>query len=84
MMNNLMNLDGVNNSSSPKMQSREIAEITGKQHRNVMRDCDKLNEHYEKLDMLKIQQGSYVHENTGNQQQNHGYLPLIEQDDENI
>lgn len=55
MMNNLMNLDGVNNSSSPKMSSREIAEITGKQHRNVMRDCDKLNEHYEKLGMLKIE-----------------------------
>ena len=68
MMNNLMDLDGVNNSSSPKMSSREIAEITGKQHRNVMRDCDKLNEHYEKLGMLKIEQGSYVHENTGNQQ----------------
>nr|DAJ28541.1 MAG TPA: antirepressor protein [Caudoviricetes sp.] len=50
------------------MSSREIAEITGKQHRNVMRDCDKLNEHYEKLGMLKIEQGSYVHENTGNQQ----------------
>jgi antirepressor len=63
-----MDLDGVNNSSSPKMSSREIAEITGKQHRNVMRDCDKLNEHYEKLGMLKIEQGSYVHENTGNQQ----------------
>ena len=68
MKNELLNLSGANNSNSLKMSSREIAEITGKQHKNVLRDCDKLNEHYEKLGMLKIEQGSYVHENTGNQQ----------------
>lgn len=54
-----------NNSNSPKMSSREIAELTGKQHRNVMRDCDKLNESYEKLGMLKIEQGYYTLPNTG-------------------
>lgn len=68
MQNELINLSGANDSTSLKMSSREIAEITGKQHKNVLRDCDKLNEHYEKLDMLKIEQGSYTHENTGNQQ----------------
>lgn len=57
-----------NNSNSPKMSSREIAELTGKQHRNVMRDCDKLNESYEKLGMLKIEQGYYTLPNTGSQQ----------------
>lgn len=65
----LKEVGGANNSNSPKMSSREIAEITGrKQHRNVMRDCDKLNESYEKLGLLKIEQGSYTHESTGNQQ----------------
>ena len=64
----LKEVGGANNSNSPKMSSREIAEITGKQHKNVIRDCDKLNESYEKLGLLKIEQGYYTHENTGNQQ----------------
>lgn len=68
MQNELLNLSGANNSNSLKMSSREIAELTGKLHKNVLRDCDKLNEHYEKLGMLKIEQGSYTHESTGNQQ----------------
>ena len=39
------------------MSSREIAELTGKEHRNVLRDCDKLNDEYVKLGLLKIEQG---------------------------
>lgn len=38
------------------MTSREIAEITGKEHRHVLRDCDVLNENYEKLQLPKIGQ----------------------------
>lgn len=38
------------------MSSREIAELTNKEHRNVLRDCDKLNENYEKMGLLKIEQ----------------------------
>lgn len=49
------------------ISSREIAEITGKQHKTVLRDCDKLNEHYETLGMHKIVQGYYCLESTGNQ-----------------
>lgn len=50
------------------MSSREIAQLTGKEHRNVLRDCETLNESYEKLGLLKIEQGYYTHPNTGNQQ----------------
>lgn len=50
------------------MSSREIAELTGKRHDNVLRDCDVLNENYEKLSLLKIEEGYYTHPNTGNQQ----------------
>lgn len=60
MMNNLMNLDGVNNSSSPKMSSREIAEITGKQHKNVLVDCDKLNENYRVMGLAEISADCYL------------------------
>lgn len=50
------------------MSSREIAQLTGKEHRNVLRDCETLNESYEKLGLLKIEQGYYTHPNTGKQQ----------------
>lgn len=50
-----------------KISSREIAKLTGKEHRNVLRDCDVLNENYEKMGLLKIEQGYYTHQNTGNQ-----------------
>jgi phage antirepressor YoqD-like protein len=50
------------------MSSREIAELTDKEHKNVLRDCDILNESYEKLGLLKIEQGYYTHPNTGKQQ----------------
>lgn len=36
-----------------KISSREIAELTGKRHRNVLRDCDVLNEKYSKLSLRK-------------------------------
>lgn len=50
------------------MSSREIATMTGKQHKNVLRDIEKLNESYEALGMLKIEHGYYTLSNTGNQQ----------------
>lgn len=60
------------------MSSKEIAELTGKEHRNVLRDCDKLNEEYEKLGLLKIEQGSYTLKNTGDQQHRVMYLTKMQ------
>ncbi len=41
------------------MSSREIAELTGKRHDHVLRDCDKLNESYLKLDLPRIGVSNY-------------------------
>ena len=61
-----MNLTSLQN--TPTMSSREIAELCDKEHRNVLRDIDNLNETYEKMGLLKIEQGYYTAPNTGNQQ----------------
>lgn len=45
------------------MLSREIAELTGKNHQHVLRDCDTLNEYYEKMSLSKIGQSSYKADN---------------------
>jgi len=45
------------------MTSREIAEVTGKEHRNILRDCDRLNESYAKMALLKIEQCDYRADN---------------------
>ena len=50
------------------MSSREIAELTGKQHKNVLVDCDNLNESYSKMGLAEISAGVYYHPNTGKQQ----------------
>jgi len=55
-MNDLQNVE-------PTISSREIAEITGKRHDNILRDCDVLNENYEKLSLLKIEESTYQSEN---------------------
>ena len=63
-----MNLTTLNNNNTTTMTSREIASVTGKEHRNVLADIEKLNATYEEMGMLKVQQGYYTHERTGNQQ----------------
>jgi anti-repressor protein len=60
-MNNIQLLQN----SPATMSSREIAELTGKEHRNVMRDCEVLNENYEKLGMLKIEHTPYTNPQNG-------------------
>lgn len=61
-----------------KISSREIAELTGKRHDNVLRDCDILNQNYEKMTLLKIEEGYYTHPNTGNQQHREYLLTKIQ------
>ena len=63
-MNDIMQVNEV----SKTMSSREIAELCGKEHRNVCRDIDTLNESYEQMGLLKVEQGYYTHPNTGSQQ----------------
>lgn len=60
------------------MSSREIAQMTGKDHKNVLRDCDKLNESYADLGLLKIEQGYYTTSNTGEQKHRELLLTKIQ------
>ncbi|WP_407478298.1 phage antirepressor KilAC domain-containing protein [Elizabethkingia meningoseptica] len=62
-----MDLTIFNKTENQKMSSREIAQLTGKRHDNVLRDIDNLNDSYEKLGLLKVEEGYYNHANTGNQ-----------------
>jgi len=45
------------------MSSREIAEYTEKNHQHVLRDCDTLNEYYEKMSLSTIGQSHYKADN---------------------
>ena len=56
------------------MSSREIAELCGKPHRNILRDIDKLDAIYAKLSLLKIEQGYYSTPQTGVQRHREYYL----------
>ena len=60
------------------MSSREIAALTNKEHKNVLRDIDILNEHYESMGLLIIEQGYYTHPNTGNQKHREYLLTKIQ------
>ena len=60
------------------LSSREIAQLTGKEHRHVLRDCDSLNENYDNLGLPKIGQGSYTTKFTGNQQHREMLLTKIQ------
>ncbi len=60
------------------MSSREIADLTGKRHDHVLRDCDTLNENYEKLGLPKLGEGLYNHPNTGTQSHRQCFLTRIQ------
>lgn len=59
------------NFNQKTMSSREIAELTNKRHDNVLRDCDTLNEYYDKMSLLKIEETYYT---ADNKQQYREYL----------
>lgn len=50
---------------SKTMSSREIAELTGKQHKHVLVDCDNLNENYSSLGLAEISATPYKHPQNG-------------------
>lgn len=60
------------------MSSREISELTGKEHRNVLADCDKLNSQYTKMGLAEISAGVYTLPNTGRQQHRCYYLTKMQ------
>lgn len=60
------------------MSSREIAELTGKMHKNVLADCDKLNENYRNMGLAEISAGVYTLPQTGNQQHREYNLTKIQ------
>lgn len=61
-----------------RMTSREIAELTNKEHRNVLRDISKLNETYNSMGLPKIEQGYYTHDKTGTQKHREFHLTKIQ------
>lgn len=56
----LKEVGGANNSNSPKMTSREIAELAGKRHDNVIRDIRNMEPAWEKTTALKFEVSEYV------------------------
>nr|DAS70712.1 MAG TPA: antirepressor protein [Caudoviricetes sp.] len=56
----MKNLGGANNSNSPKMSSREIAELAGKRHDNVMRDIRNMEPAWEKVNALRFELVEYT------------------------
>ena len=62
MDNSKSQIDLFNSSSETlSMTSREIAEVTNKQHKHVLVDIDKLNENYVNLGMAEISAVTYKH-----------------------
>jgi len=54
------------------ISSREIAELTGKEHKNVLADCDKLNENYKVMGLAEISADQYTDQR--NRKQRHYLL----------
>lgn len=61
----MSNLINVIHYDKLKMSSREIAELCNKRHDNVCRDIRKLNENYESMGLLKIEETIYSSSQNG-------------------
>ena len=58
------------------ISSREIAELTGKEHKNVLADCDKLNENYKVMGLAEISADQYTDQ--WNRKQRHYLLTKLQ------
>ena len=61
------------------ISSREIAELTGKEHKNVLADCDKLNENYKVMGLAEISADQYTDQ--WNRKQRHYLLTKLQKFD---
>ena len=63
-----MNLTTFNNNNNvTTMTSREIASVTGKEHRHVLADIEKLNLDYKEMGLPKVGHTLYTHEQNNQQ-----------------
>lgn len=64
------------NNNKQTISSREIAELTGKEHKNVLADCDKLNENYKVMGLAEISADQYTDQ--WNRKQRHYLLTKLQ------
>ena len=58
-----MNIQNLQINNNQTMSSREVAQLCDKDHRNVCRDINILNESYAQMGLLKVEQSDYIADN---------------------
>lgn len=58
-----MNIQNLQINNNRTMSSREVAQLCDKDHRNVCRDINILNESYAQMGLLKVEQSDYIADN---------------------
>ena len=66
-----MNIQNLQINNNQTMSSREVAQLCDKDHRNVCRDINILNESYAQMGLLKVEQSDYIADN------GQGYRPFL-------
>ena len=60
-----MNIQNLQINNNRTMSSREVAQLCDKDHRNVCRDINILNESYAQMALLKVEQSDYTNQQNG-------------------